>query len=62
MVVIFVVVIVVTEENTAAAADNNHDTVDAVFLIEIEIDRGVVGEIVRGLVESVTAAKVTTID
>jgi len=36
VVVIFVVVVVATKENAAAAAN-------AVFLIEIEIDQGVVG-------------------
>ena len=38
--VIFVAVVVVTKENPAAAAD---DDADVVFLIEIEIDQGVVG-------------------
>ena len=41
MVVIFIVVVVVTKDNTAAADD---DDADAVFLIEIEIDQGVVGK------------------
>jgi len=43
---IFAVVVVVTEENAAASVDNDDDaaaTDDAVFLIKIEIDQGVVG-------------------
>jgi len=55
VVVIFVVVVVVTEENAAAAATTTD--ADAVFLIKIEIDQGVV---VVGVF--VIAANVTTID
>ena len=36
--VIFIVVVIVTKDNAAAAAADD----DAVFLIEIEIDQGVV--------------------
>jgi len=54
VVVIFIVVVVVTKDNTAAADD---DDADAVFLIEIEIDQGVVEVVVF-----VITAKVTMID
>jgi len=41
--VVVVVVVVVTEENAAADDDDDAAAADAVFLIEIEIDQGVVG-------------------
>ena len=46
MVAIFIVVGVVTKDYASTAADDDDDDVDAVFLIVIKIDQGVV-EVVR---------------
>ena len=59
MLVIFIVVVVVTKDYATTAAVDDDDDAYAIFLIEIEIDQGLI-EVVG--VVFVTAAKVTKID